>query len=194
MRKFFIVILLSISSVALAANSTVSDTRVANKADKAITAANPVDSSKYILVFADPKNDAKITEKLDPTHLLIPIFRQDGWLKVGNPDNGNVGWINVDQYRKILADFYKSKVQTLYTQTIAISPDKEGKTVVYENGKQVDDKRAQEIIKQMNVQLKDQQERMAKFNENMQKMFDESMQNFNKAMMDMPTIVITPPK
>jgi hypothetical protein len=193
MRKFLIFCMLALCAPAMAVTSTLTSDNVSNV--NKVTAAHPVDSSKYIMVYDNPADNAKVVDKLDPTTLLVPIYRQGQWLKVGNPNNGDVGWINIDQYRKLIAAFSKSQVQNVFVQTVALSPSGDGKkTVVYENGKQVNDKRAAEIIKQMNTQQKELQERMTKFNDNMQKMFDESMQNFNKLMMDMPTIVITPPR
>ncbi|MHB1221068.1 MAG: hypothetical protein ACYC0J_03650 [Gammaproteobacteria bacterium] len=48
-----------------------------------------------INLYDQPKTDAKAIAKIDPAIGIIPIFSsKDGvWLKVGDPRNGNVGWI-----------------------------------------------------------------------------------------------------
>lgn len=48
-----------------------------------------------INLYDQPKADAKTVGKIDPAIGIIPIFSSnDGvWLKVGDPRNGNVGWV-----------------------------------------------------------------------------------------------------
>ncbi len=51
--------------------------------------------AKTINLYDQPKADAKITGTLDTNKGIIPIFtpKEGQWVKVGDPSNGNVGWI-----------------------------------------------------------------------------------------------------
>ncbi|MEO8402841.1 MAG: hypothetical protein ABI597_13800 [Gammaproteobacteria bacterium] len=59
------------------------------------TLVTSVGMAKSISLYDQPKADAKVTGSIDPALGLVPIFRpKDGnWIKVGDPANGNVGWI-----------------------------------------------------------------------------------------------------
>lgn len=54
-----------------------------------------VSYAKTISLFAEPKSDAKVIGVIDPASGIVPIYtpKEGGWIKVGNPSNGNVGWI-----------------------------------------------------------------------------------------------------
>jgi len=54
-----------------------------------------VSSAKNINLYEQPKSDAKIIGTIDPATGIIPIFtpKEGDWVKVGNPNNGNVGWV-----------------------------------------------------------------------------------------------------
>lgn len=51
--------------------------------------------AKSISLYDEPKTDAKIVGTIDPSQGIIPIYtpKDGGWVKVGNPKNGNVGWV-----------------------------------------------------------------------------------------------------
>ena len=76
-----------------------------------------------INLYDQPKADAKMVGKIDPAIGVIPIFSStDGrWLKVGDPRNGNVGWIkNADLSSE-------NGINTSYTFSQKIMND--GKTI-----------------------------------------------------------------
>ena len=54
-------------------------------------------SAKIINLYEQPKSDAKVIGTIDPSNGIIPIFtpKEGGWVKVGNPNNGNVGWVKL---------------------------------------------------------------------------------------------------
>jgi len=51
--------------------------------------------AKDITLYDQPSDTAKAVGKIDTEAGFVPIFTQkDGkWAKVGNPDNGNTGWV-----------------------------------------------------------------------------------------------------
>ena len=52
-------------------------------------------SAKSINLYDQPKSDAKVIGVMDPSSGIVPIFtpKEGDWVKVGNPQNGDVGWI-----------------------------------------------------------------------------------------------------
>jgi hypothetical protein len=51
--------------------------------------------AKEINMYDEPKDGAKVVGTVDMTVGVIPIFtpKEGTWMKVGDPRNGNVGWI-----------------------------------------------------------------------------------------------------
>ena len=51
--------------------------------------------AKEVNLYDQPKDGSKLVGKIDTAVGVVPIFTQpDGvWMKVGDPKNGNVGWI-----------------------------------------------------------------------------------------------------
>lgn len=51
--------------------------------------------AKDVSLYDQPKADAKVVGNIDLSAGVIPIFttKQGDWMKVGDPRNGNVGWI-----------------------------------------------------------------------------------------------------
>lgn len=51
--------------------------------------------AKNINLYDQPKADAKIIGTIDPSKGIVPIFspKQSEWVKIGDPHNGNVGWV-----------------------------------------------------------------------------------------------------
>ncbi len=53
--------------------------------------------AKMINLYELPKTDSKVVATIDATSSMIPVFtnKTGDWMKVGDPKNGNVGWIKV---------------------------------------------------------------------------------------------------
>ncbi len=60
-----------------------------------ILAMAPVAFAKTISLYEQPKADSKVIGNIDPSVGVVAIFTApDGnWIKVGDPQTGNVGWI-----------------------------------------------------------------------------------------------------
>lgn len=60
-----------------------------------ISAATSFCFAKNINLYDQPKSDAKVVGSVDPELGIIPIFtpKNKDWIKVGDPRNGNVGWV-----------------------------------------------------------------------------------------------------
>ena len=55
----------------------------------------PICSAKILTLYDQPKSDAKKVGTIDSEVGIIPIFtpKDSTWIKVADPKNGNVGWI-----------------------------------------------------------------------------------------------------
>ncbi|WP_267256415.1 SH3 domain-containing protein [Coxiella endosymbiont of Ornithodoros maritimus] len=51
-------------------------------------------SSPPVNLYEKPQSNAKILKTLSPTVRLILIYHQKDWVKVGDPRNGEIGWLN----------------------------------------------------------------------------------------------------
>lgn len=56
-------------------------------------------NAKEISLYSDPQDTSKVIGKIDASLGVVPIFSsKDGkWMKVGDPRNGNVGWIKSNE-------------------------------------------------------------------------------------------------
>jgi hypothetical protein len=54
--------------------------------------------AKPVTLYEQPKTDSKIVGTIDSASSMVPIFsnKEGDWMKVGDPQNGNVGWIKVN--------------------------------------------------------------------------------------------------
>jgi hypothetical protein len=59
--------------------------------------ATPLALAKTINLYDQPKTDSKVVGTIESTNTMVPIFsdKSGNWMKVGDPKNGNVGWIKV---------------------------------------------------------------------------------------------------
>lgn len=73
-----------------------------NKAPEGSTLDNSVPS---LVLYAAPKVRANVIERLSPQHQFVTIFDNGQWVKVGNPYNGNVGWLNKAQLQKAYSHY-----------------------------------------------------------------------------------------
>lgn len=79
-------------------------------------------------------------------HHLIPIFKRGDWLKVGDPKDGQIGWVNLQQYHQAIeAQLHPHEQSFFFSQ----STDKNGKThvVAYKDGKKLSEKEARVLLK-----------------------------------------------
>lgn len=155
---------------------------------KAETHHKPMMAKKapVIILYEAPATSSKVIGKVDLWQTLIPIYKNKGWVKVGDPKDGKVGWVNIKDYHKTVADYTKLKTSSIYVQTKQLA-DKGKKQVieVYENGKKVTGKKAQEIYKKMQQQEAKTEAQINKMQQQMNKM----MQDFSSmpSMFTFPT-------
>lgn len=149
-------------------------------------------------LYASPNKSAKVIDHIVVGQRLVVIYRQKDWLKVGNPENGQVGWVNIKQYqnwkRASARAFVKSVVITLTEK-----PDKKGKPeiIVYKNGQRLSDKDAQAFYEKMQRRQRIMQKRFNRFQKDMNRFLKDSMDqeaDFWQMPFFQPVIVIKPPE
>ena len=132
-------------------------------------------------LYAKPQVFAKVIETINPNRRLVPIFRNGEWVKVGDPRDGKVGWINKKQYRKAYNNFYRPDVQTIFVNS---NNNKDGKPVVnivaYSNGKKLTEKQAKALYERMQKQQQHQWRAMNHFNQRMGQLFARQDQMFGR--------------
>lgn len=157
-NKFIILGLLTglTTSVAIAANSKATDIA-------------------QIALYNAPQANAKVIEKINPGDQLVSIFHQGNWIKVGDPHNGQTGWINREQYQQAINKYFQTNIHTVYIQTA--SNDKgEPHIVAYENGKKLSDKEAKALYQRIQKQQAEQARYMQKMFWNMHNVLDQQIQ------------------
>ena len=152
-----------------------------------------------IALYATP-SIGKIVETVPVTTYLTPIFRQQNWLKVGDASNGQVGWINVNNYYKVRDAYYTPTIQTIYVTRSDI--DKNGKSTVtvvaYKNGQKVSDTEAKALYAHMLEQQAKEQAWQQQYWNNMNRMLQMQQQEMDQmfdnampvAMMPGPVILV----
>ncbi|MCD6046141.1 MAG: hypothetical protein K0R48_1304 [Gammaproteobacteria bacterium] len=138
-----------------------------NAAETAQPPATKKEDSIKINLYAED-NDKKVIDTLPPTARLIKIYQKGNWIKVGNPKDGTVGWINEKQYQEMLAQLNQFTVQEIFISRMADgNSHPKNKLIVYQNGKPVSEKEANEIYKNLKKQLEEQQKYWDKFKQDM---------------------------
>lgn len=160
-------------------------------------------TTPIVTLYSEP-NTGKVVETVPITTYLTPIFRQQDWLKVGDSSNGQVGWININQYSKIRNTFYTPAIQTIYVNRSDI--DKNGKATVtviaYRNGKKVSDGEAKELYNKLLAEQAKEQAWQQHYWDNINRMIQLQQQEMDHmfdsampiALMPGPVILAPHPK
>ncbi len=51
-------------------------------------------------LYQNPDSKSNVIATVKEGQAIIPIFTQGDWIKVGDPTNGNVGWVSKDTLQK----------------------------------------------------------------------------------------------
>jgi hypothetical protein len=129
-----------------------------------------------VVLYSAPEQNAQVLEKVAPTKPLIPIFRQKEWVKVGDPRDGKVGWVNKKQYRQAMRAWYRPNVKTVFIRS---ENNKNGKPevniIAYSNGKKLNEAQAKALYKQLQKNENQQWRQMNRFDRQMNKLLSRQM-------------------
>jgi len=135
-----------------------------------------------VKLYAENNDSSKVLAKIDVSQNLVPFFSKGGWIKVGDPANGQVGWINKGRYREAMNDAIHQSVQTVYIEQTKVN-GKKPEITVYQNGQKLSGKKADEIYERVNKQQAQMQEHFARFQKRMNQWANAQMQMMNNPMM-----------
>lgn len=138
-----------------------------------------------VTLHADANDSSKVLAKVDVSQRLVPFFNKGEWIKVGDPANGQVGWINKEQYRKAMNDAIQQSVQTVYVEQTD-AKGKKPQITVYQNGKKLTGEQADAVYKKVQKRQKKMQKRFARFQQRMNQWANSQMQRMNGPMMNTP--------
>lgn len=178
-----------IGSTAYAAEHASIDHKDATHPAKKIEAGK---TTTEIKLYAENTDSSKVLAKVDVSQRLVPFFNKGKWIKVGDPTNGQVGWINKEQYRKAMNDAIHQSVQTVYVEQNVVK-GKKPEITVYQNGQKLTGKHADEIYKNVQKQQAQMQKRFARFQKRMNHWSHEQMQTMDNSMMNFPMMPMMQP-
>lgn len=154
-----------------------------------------------VKLYNKPDDKGAVIRQLAPNIRLIPIYQQGDWIKVGNPQDGQVGWINALQYQKARTAYYRPDIQTLYVHIDGANKGKKPtlNVVAYNNGKRLSDKDALALYHKLRAEQQKQYQRMQQFSLSMTQMMQQDFMNaqrmFNSSWMQptwMQPIILVP--
>ncbi len=129
-----------------------------------------------------PNAQSKIVETLSSSSPLIPIYQKDGWSKVGNPTNGETGWIESNQLPNnapiTQVIHTKDGVKTV-TKGEVKTPNGNGHYEVIQYQSQLSPEKSKEMQQHLMAQFQQQQVAFQKQQEAMNAMFNEAFANMN---------------
>lgn len=126
-----------------------------------------------ISLYTDANKNSKVVATLPTNTQLIPIFRQGDWLKVGNPKNGQTGWVNYKDYLGGQSNGgISDNMQAIFAQN--------GKVTAYENGKQLPDADAKALYEKAQKQQQNMNQQFIKIQDQMNKAMTQGMQSMDQ--------------
>ncbi len=137
----------------------------------------------------------KIIQEVSINQPMVEIIQKNNMIKVGLKDaTGTVGWINSPQYQQAKQQQFNNSLQTqaIYMERQQNKGSKEATTKItaYQNGKKLDQKKADALLKTMQLQEKQQENQFNHLQKMMQQMMQTDMKaldnNFNHVSLDQP--------
>lgn len=129
-----------------------------------------------IPLYTDANKNSKVLEQLPIGTQLIPIFRHDNWVKVGDPRNGHTGWIDYTDYLQAQSQTNSNNTQVIYVQTNNNGKQKSENIIAYQNGKKLSDAQAKALYEKVQKQQQVTNDQFMKMQQQMNAMFMHNMQ------------------
>jgi len=134
----------------------------------------PIHLQNNITLHTNPADNATTVATLAAGQEIIPIFMQNGWVKVANPNNGDVGWIKTTDLQqptqiipKSISSFQQINTTTTPsgTQSYVIIQQGNSAKKAYQidakgNLQALDDNQVNQVLNQMKAQQQQMQEQM----------------------------------
>jgi len=160
----------------------------------ALLSASAVSFAATLNMYEQPDVNSKIVASLEKGKQLIPIFYTDkkDWVKVANPQNGDVGWVKVNELKgpMIITQVNGSKIQ----QQVVTTKDDKGKEptvysiIQYSGPQELKPEEAEKAVKEMERRHENMRNSMQKMQEDMQKYMRNMFKDFDKSFYTFPVI------
>lgn len=147
---------------------------------------SPISNNK-IFLYSQPTTHAQPVEQIPPQVKLIEIYRQNNWVKVGDPTNGKVGWLTDIAYQVSQT----SVAQIVFLQ-IKPGNNSTENIVAYRNGQKLSEADAKKIYTQLSQQQTQFNQQIVQFQNSMNQLmtqFDNSAIAFSLIPI-MPSVVV----
>lgn len=134
--------------------------------------------AKNLNLYDQPKSDAKVIGTINAETGIVPIFTSTDkvWLKVGDPTNGNVGWVKA-------SDLSGQTNNVMFTQQITNNGQgPQTYTIQFGMPKQFSTAEVQKLLKQWQLQ-------QTMIEKNLQKMINDMYKNTDLQNMKFPIIM-----
>jgi len=142
--------------------------------------------AKPINLYDQPKADAKVIDTIDPSTGIVPIYTpkdNNQWMKAGDPNNGNTGWIKMSDLN---AELGKSPNTFSVTQQIITSGSQPNRYQIIQLGpQQLTTEQTQNMLKKMQMQQQQAKSSMQKMMQDMSRDINDIYQmQWNLAPLD----------
>lgn len=157
-KNYFSKFIFLIGVIAITTNS------YANEEPLKETSASPT------IKIYESEDGNKVIDNVKATTPLIKIYQKGEWIKVGNQENGHVGWVNHKQYQEVMDEFNKPDIQTIFISK-SMNSDKKPQIniIAYKNGKPVSKEEADKLYNNFKHQEELQSKQLEEFNHKMLK-------------------------
>ncbi len=134
--------------------------------------------AKTLELYDNPKNDSKKIGTINSETGFVPIFKSKDkkWLKVGDPTNGNVGWLKSNDIKADSKNTY-----TFSEKVIMHDQGPSSYIVKFGESYEISDEKIKAYFKEI-------QKRQNEIQQDMMKMMGDSLEYFNKFATDFPTM------
>jgi len=151
-----------------------------------IVSKNILAKSDDLNVYDKPEDSAKVATTIKNDQEIIPIFypKDNKWVKIANPQNGDTGWVKADQIKS---------PKTVTKITVADNQKNNNSTETYRmiqcsNTKNLSDKDAKQAVKQAAEASRKIESSMQKMHERMRSDMAEIFKEFDKDFQDFMTV------
>lgn len=149
-----------------------------------------------INMYEKPSADSKVVASVASDTPLRSIFytEKKDWVKVGNPQNGDVGWIKATEFKEIpgIIKINGSQIQQLFTRKDSKKEPTTYSIIQYSGPNELKPEDAKKAIQEMEKRNEQMKAYVQKMQEEMQKSIQEAFKVFDTVIPTLPLIQVVP--
>lgn len=145
-----------------------------------------------INMYEQPSTDSKLVASVTSDVPLRPIFytEKKDWVKVGNPQNGDIGWIKTMEFKEVPGII---KINSSQIQQLVAGKDgknKEYNIIQYSGPNELTPEDAKKAVQDMEKRNEQMKAYAQKMQEEIQKSIQEAFKAFNNVIPALPLIQV----